>query len=323
MELVENFALPRLSKEALAWKGYNRVGENCLAGVHCGSAQVEDGGILVKRKVRPHAERWGTELKKFRARTGATQAQLADHLHVTDGLISGFEKGTHWPSADKVVKIDAFLEANNALWDLWESLTNGQAYPRWLSGLVDAEKAATRIRTYEPLVVPGLVQTKQYATALVRASNPLASPEKVSETVSGRLKRQELWDGPEPPQMLSVINESVLLTPTGGAEVMVGQLKRLIELVESHRLGVQIIPMSTRFHPGSTGSFVLMSFLDRPDALYLEDAFTGRIVHEEGTLGQAQELFGYLQSAALSLDMSLKRLNEVKRGYEDGSLDVA
>ncbi|MFE9642133.1 helix-turn-helix domain-containing protein [Nocardiopsis alba] len=278
---------------------------------------------MVKRKVRPHAGRWGTELKKIRTVKDITQAQLGAHINVSDGLISGFENGTHWPSADKVVKIDAFLEANNALWDLWESLTNGQAYPRWLSGLVDAEKAATRIRTYEPLVVPGLVQTKQYATALVRASNPLASPEKVSETVSGRLMRQELWDSLEPPQMLSVINESVLLTPTGGAEVMVGQLKRLIELVESHRLGVQIIPMSTRFHPGSTGSFVLMSFSDRPDALYVEDAFTGRIIHEEGTVGQAQELFGFLQSAALSLDMSLQRLNEVKRGYEDGSLDVA
>lgn len=278
---------------------------------------------MVKRKVRLHAERWGTELRKFRSRAGATQAQLAEHLHVTDALISGFELGTHWPSADKVLKVDTFLGANNALWDLWESLTNGQAYPRWLSGLVDGEKGATRIRTYEPLVIPGLVQTEQYATSLVRASNPLVSPEKVSETVSGRLKRQELWDRPEPPQMLSIINESVLLTPTGGAEVMMGQLGRLVELVESHRLGVQTIPMSTRFHPGSTGSFVLMSFSDRPDALYVEDAFAGRIVREEGTVGQAQELFGHLQSVALSLDMSLKRLNEIKRGYEDGSLDVA
>jgi transcriptional regulator with XRE-family HTH domain len=279
---------------------------------------------LVKRKVRPHAERLGIELKKFRALRNVTQEQIARHISVSDGLISGFENGTHWPSPDKVIGIDQFLQANGSLYDLWESLSNGRAYPRWLSGLVDAETKATRIRTYEPLVIPGLVQTEKYATALVRAANPLASPQEVTETVSGRLKRQALWDGPEAPQMLSVINEAVLLAPTGSAEVMVNQLKRLIELVESHRMGVQIVPMSTRFHPGSTGSFVLLSFPDRPDALYVEDAFSGRIVHDESTVEQAQELFGHLQSVALPLDQSLRRLRDHKRGFEeDGTEDLA
>jgi hypothetical protein len=195
--------------------------------------------------------------------------------------------------------------------------------PSFLTELVEGEKIANLIRTYEPLVIPGLVQTERYAKSLVRASNPLTTDQKVSETVTGRLKRQGLWDRPEPPQMLTVINESVLLTPTGGAEVMVEQAKRLVEMVESHRIGVQIVPMRTRFHPGSTGGFVLLSFLERPDALYVEDAFTGRMVHGEDAVGQAQELFGHLQGVALSLDQSLKRLYDVERGYRDGSLDVA
>lgn len=244
-------------------------------------------------------------------------------MRVSGGLISGFECGTHWPSPDKVKKADDFLEAGGRLADLWYSLANGQVYPNWMSELVQAETVASRIRTFEPLVVPGLLQTQAYANTLVRAANPLAPSQKVTETVTGRLKRQRLWDAPEPPQMLTVINESVLLTPTGGAEVMVEQLSRLIEMVESHRTGIQIVPLKTRFHPGSTGTFVLLGFLDRPDALYVEDAFSGRMVHGEEPVEQAQELFGYLQSVAVSLDRSLERLREMKRGYEDGSLDVA
>src|SRR5690606_1681338 len=133
---------------------------------------------------------------------------------------------------------------------------------------------------------------------------------------------QALWNRAEPAQMLSVINEAVLLAPTGSPEVMVSQLQRLVELVESHTLGVQIVPMSTRFHPGSTGSFVLLSFPDRPDSLYAKDAFSERIVHDETPVGQAQDLFCYLQSVALPLDQSLRRLKDHKRGFEeDGTED--
>ncbi|MEV2277084.1 helix-turn-helix transcriptional regulator [Nocardiopsis sp. NPDC049922] len=276
----------------------------------------------MKRPVRPHALRWGTELRKYRTTRGKTQVQVARHIRVSGGLVSGFEVGTHWPSLDKVEATDTYLRAGGKLLELWVELTNSQAYPDWLGVLVKAEKVTTRIRSFEALAVPGLVQTESYAKALVRASNPLETSEKVTEMVAGRLKRQRLWDMPEAPQMLTVINEWVLLSPTGGAQVMVEQIDRLIELVESHKIALQVVPLDTRFHPGSTGSFVLLSFRDRPDALYVEDAFTGRMVHEAGKVEQAQDAFGHLQGVAHSLDRSLKRLYEVKRSHQDGSLDM-
>ena len=271
---------------------------------------------MVRRKVRPHAQRFGIELKKHRALRSRTQAHVANQLHVTDGLISGFEKGTHWPSQDKVQSMDKFLEAGGRLVELWVNLSNGSVYPDWLSELVKAEKVATAVKGWQPLAISGLLQTKDYARALVRATNRLASMEQVEEVVAGRMSRQSLWEQTNHPKVFAIINEPVLLPPTGSARIMVEQITRLVEMVESYRLVLQIVPIRTRFHPGHTGMFVLLSFTDRPDALYMEDASSGTMHHDPEKMEEMRSTFGNLQGVAWSPEDSLRRLHEIRKDHQ-------
>jgi transcriptional regulator with XRE-family HTH domain len=278
------------------------------------------GEVVVKRKVKPHAQRWGAELRKYRSAVGRTQKQVAKQIQATGTLISGFESGTHWPSRDKVVVIDGFLEADGQLLDLWVRLTNREAYPSFLGELVKAEPLAVLIREFQPLVISGLLQTRSYARSLVRASNRLATSDEVEEVVEARMKRQRLWEAPRPPKMLSVINEAVLLAPTGGVAVMVEQLDRLVEMVESHRVGLQIVPLSTSFHPGHTGMVVLLGFENQPEALYMEDALSGSMRHGP-EVDEARTLFGELQGVAWSPEVSLERLRAIRKGFLDGTYE--
>ncbi|WP_285730235.1 helix-turn-helix transcriptional regulator [Nocardiopsis sp. ATB16-24] len=272
----------------------------------------------MKKKVKPHAKKWGTELKKYRTSASRTQAQVASRIQATGTLISGFESGTHWPSRDKVNLIDDFLGADGKLVELWVKLSNRESYPSFLSELVKAEPAATHIREFHPLVISGLLQTRAYARSLARASNRFAPPEAVEEIVEGRMRRQRIWDRPDPPRVHSIVNEAVLLAPTGGVEVMVEQLNKLIELVESHRLGLQIVPLKTGFHPGHTGMLVLMSFDGQPDALYLENALSGSMYHGP-EVEEAHELFGELLGVAWSPEVSLERLRTIRKEFRDGT----
>lgn len=275
---------------------------------------VEDGRKLVKRQVKAEGIRFGTELRRIRLNTGLTQSQLAKSVNISTSLVSCFERGTHWPRRDTAESLDRETKASGQLLKLWVELSNRQAYPDWLGELVEAEPQATLIREHAPLVIPGLLQTQEYAHAVVSAANGLAAPAKIDEMVTTRLRRQRLWENPEPPRMMAIINEAVLLTPTGGAEVMESQLEHLVTVVKSHRIRLQVVPLGSTQNPGLAGLFTVLSFRSRADALYVEDAVSGTMIHGLDQVKQMAMLFGDLQAVALSPERSLQRLQEIKEG---------
>ncbi|MCK9873695.1 helix-turn-helix domain-containing protein [Nocardiopsis dassonvillei] len=273
---------------------------------------------MVKRQVKPHAKEWGAELRRFRSVSGKTQKSLSVYLTCSDSLISGFEKGTYWPSRDMAAQLDALVGAGGELVQLWERLSNKQAYPEWLSERVKAEPRAALIREFETVVIPGLFQTESYAHTLIRANNPLESDEKITELVEGRMGRQLLWKSPRPPRMVLILNEAALTACIGGVEVMVSQLDRLVGMIETNMVRLHIIPADTE-QPPSTSSFSLLTFEDRHDTLYVEDAVSGSMVTDQKVVRRFDRLFGDLQGAALSAEKSLKRLYEIRRESQDGA----
>lgn len=275
-------------------------------------------GKAKPKRVKSHALKWGRELRRFRSSSGRTQAQVAARLHLSGTMVSGFEAGYNWPSREQAATMDSFVNANGTLLELWVKLSNRELYPTFLADLVKAEPLAVTIKEFQPLVVSGLLQTKAYARSLARANSRYAPPAQIEEIVEGRMRRQEIWERPNPPKMLSILNEAVLMAPTGGVSVMVEQLSKLIEMVESHRLVLQVVPLRTSFHPGHTGMFVLMTFHDQPDCLYMEDAMSGGM-HHGAELEEAREMLGELQGVAWSPEISLERLRTIWKGFRDGT----
>jgi hypothetical protein len=144
--------------------------------------------------------------------------------------------------------------------------------PDWFQVYVGLEEAATLIRVYELQFVPGLLQTADYARAVVQLGQRGASKAEVEHRVNLRMDRQRLLTRPTAPHLWAVVDEAVLRRPIGGVEVMRGQLERLIAAAKEPNVTLQVMPFRAGGHAAESGPFTLMRFpeTDLPDVVYIE-----------------------------------------------------
>ncbi|MDX3456376.1 helix-turn-helix transcriptional regulator [Streptomyces sp. ME02-8801-2C] len=225
----------------------------------------------------------GKRLRHLRERAGVSFEDAARAIEVTPLTVRRMEKaevGLRIPYVKELLRtygvlakeIDDFLhlarEANQPGW--W--YTYRDVLPDWFSAYVSLESEATVIRLYEPHYVPGLLQTDDYAAALLRIGFPNASDEDIRRRVALRLKRQDLLDKPEAPAVWAVLDETVLRRPVGGAEVMRAQIDHLSEVLEYPKVRIQIMRFTAGPHPGAFGPFhyFRFGFSELPDVVYTE-----------------------------------------------------
>jgi hypothetical protein len=144
--------------------------------------------------------------------------------------------------------------------------------PRWLELYIGLEKAASIIRSYEMQFIHGLLQTEDYARAVILISNASAPTEEVERRVSLRMQRQRLLTQPDAPDFWAVLDEAALRRPPDGRAVMRGQLEHLLEITDLPNVTLQIIPFKAGAHPAAGGPFTILRFPepDLPDVVYLE-----------------------------------------------------
>lgn len=148
----------------------------------------------------------------------------------------------------------------------------GDVLPSWFQSYLGLEAAATVIRTYEIQFVPGLLQTADYARAVILLGHRTASADEVNRRVSLRMDRQRILTRRDPPHLWVVMDEAVLRRPVGGQEVMRGQLAALIEASKLPNIRLQVIPFNAGGHAASGGAFSILRFRDEdlPDVVYVE-----------------------------------------------------
>jgi transcriptional regulator with XRE-family HTH domain len=189
--------------------------------------------------------------------------------------------------------------------------------PAAYSRFIGLEAAAHEMRDYEALIVPGLLQTEEYTRALFqgRASGVEGSIEDAIEAhVTARRERQELLSrGDNPLKLIAVLDESVIRRQIGGPDVMRSQLKRLVEISDSHNVVIQILPFNGGAYAGMAGSFAILSFLDAPSVVYAE-ALAGDIYQEAGDVQRYQGVFEDLRAAALSPLESIRMIERAEDG---------
>ncbi|MCO5996223.1 helix-turn-helix domain-containing protein [Actinoallomurus sp. WRP9H-5] len=145
--------------------------------------------------------------------------------------------------------------------------------PRWFEDYLGLEQAASVIRTYEVQFVPGLLQTPEYARAVVRLAHREQPEAVIDRRVALRMKRQRLLlHRPNPPKLWAVIDEAALRRPIGGADTMRAQLRHLLEVAELPNVTVEVMPFSAGGHAAAGGPITLLRFPedDIPDVVYLE-----------------------------------------------------
>ncbi|MGX1273339.1 helix-turn-helix domain-containing protein [Streptomyces phaeoluteigriseus] len=206
-------------------------------------------------------------------------------------------------------------EANRPGW--WQRFHD--VLPDWFSLYVSLEGAARLIRSYEPHFVPGLLQTERYARAVLEAGTVgVTSPEAIERHVSLRLARQQLLEGPNPPHLWAVLDETVLRRPVSvDAEVMYEQVDRLLELAERDRITLQVAQFASGPHPGTSAPFSLFRFAEPelPDMVVTEYLSGALYLDSRKEVSAHLEVLDHMTTHAASAQQTLKLLRDVRAEF--------
>jgi transcriptional regulator with XRE-family HTH domain len=185
--------------------------------------------------------------------------------------------------------------------------------------LISLEAEARAIRNYEQELVPGLLQTPEYARAVIRASRPTDTAQEIGRRVEIRIERQEILvrTDPPPPRLNVVLSEAVLRRPVGGYDVMREQLEYLMRPRDRANVTIQVLPFDAGVHPSMAGPFMAMTFPDPDDlgVVNVENATGTLFLEEPDELRVYEELWSTLQASALSADDSQAFLRSTSFGY--------
>jgi len=199
--------------------------------------------------------------------------------------------------------VELAIEANSPGW--WHKYSD--VLPDWFQVYVGLEEAASLIRLYEVQFVPGLLQTADYARAVVQLGQPGAAPEEIERRISLRLARQELLTKPGGPRLWAIVDEAALRRPIGGKEVMRAQLVQLLEATEQPQVTLQVMPFRSGGHAAEAGAFTIMRFPepDLPDVVYLEQLTSALYLDKRDDVERYTEVMERLSVEAESPERSV------------------
>jgi transcriptional regulator with XRE-family HTH domain len=240
----------------------------------------------------PALTKLATAVRRHRKRAGLTQAQLAAQIPCSDKTISAAETGRERLSREMVLAIEAALHlSEGALLDLYD-LLDVESLPGWMRDWVGEERRASCLRSFELAIVPGLLQTADYARVLLNGKDA---------AVQTRIERQSILAEDPPPTLRAVIDEAVLYRGKGGPQVMHDQLTHLVDSV-SERLSVQVIPSDV--NPRLSGAFAIGT-VDGAQVAYVETAVRGIVTSGREDLTRLEEVWEAIRTYALSQQESV------------------
>jgi hypothetical protein len=260
---------------------------------------------------------FGGMVRYYRERAGLGRAELARQISKSESLLQAIELGQRAATAQVTDDLEAVLHAEGALARLRDEIGDGlgyQAYPSWLQEWAHLEREAKRLRGFEPMLVPGLLETEDYARAVFGTKFGVTADE-IEEEVAARLKRQEILDRDQPPTLWVILDEAVLHRQVGGTYVMREQLRRLTEMARRPHVSLQVIP-GTVTHLGlSFGGFAIADFGDAPTVGYQDTASHGQVVDRGEDVSELIETWDTLVREALPWAASQSLLEEVAKSW--------
>ncbi|MEU5866212.1 MULTISPECIES: helix-turn-helix domain-containing protein [unclassified Nonomuraea] len=271
----------------------------------------------------------GSQLRKLREAKNVSREEAGHLIRGSESKISRMELGrvgfkerdvadllTLYGVVDpqaRAAVLDLVATANEPGW--WHRFND--VLPTWFQAYVGLEEAAARIRTYEVQFVPGLLQTKEYARAVVTAGAAGIATEEIARRVDLRLERQRILDRPDGPIFWAVIDEAALRRPIGGVEVMRAQLEHLIDLMRQPSITIQIMPFSFGGHSAEGGAFSVLRFPDRdlPDVVYVEQLASALYLDKREDVDRYTEVMERLCAVSTTPDETIDLLRTIAEEF--------
>lgn len=249
---------------------------------------------------------YGWELRRQREAHGLKQGQLGEIIFCTGSLIGQIETTKKVPTRDFSERVDAAL-GTDGLFSRLIGLVLRSQLPTWFQPYAEMEAKAAYISTYQAQVVYGLLQTEEYARAVLATG----APDDLEGLVIARMERQRILERGQPPLVWVVLDEAVLHRPIGGTGVMRRQLAHLLRFSGHRWVHVQVLPNKAGEHASLDGAFNLLRFDDDPDVIYTEDLISGHMTANSETIKEASVRYARLQAAALSVEDSAELIIRV------------
>ncbi|MEV5363313.1 helix-turn-helix transcriptional regulator [Streptomyces cellulosae] len=262
---------------------------------------------------------FGARVRRLRTAAGFTQAELGALTHVVSTRITQIERASGAkPTLELARALDAALGADDLLVELWPYVYR-EAFPDWSRKFMEYSERAVAVRQYAAHVVPGLLQTEDYARAVLKVGRTLSSEAQLEERVALRMGRQERLGAPDRPELWVVLDEAVLRRPVGGLPVMRDQLTRLLASATEPHITVQVLPFDQGEHDVMGGSLTVLTMPDGREVAYTEGAHHGQLVEEPDEVASLALTYDRLRAAALPPLMSLDMIRSVREDNHRGA----
>lgn len=243
-------------------------------------------------------------LKRLRESYGPSYRKFGNYVGYSFGTLARVETGKEPMSEALAELLDQKFDPPLKFVEMLE-LARKSENSDYGRRLIEREKDATRLQVFTSSVVPGLLQTEEYARELYRLSMPWDTEDQTARRVADRMKRQEVFNQDKPPIHWAIIDESSLKRPVGDDACMRGQLKHLLKMSGQWRTTTQVLPFNKRGHSMMGGS---ANLLTKPNGItigYVESFKTGELIEEQEKVTEILQLFDVARSKALPEDESL------------------
>lgn len=255
---------------------------------------------------------FGRQHAKHRRASGLTQEAMATRMGFAVKTLQMYEQGGRTPPLAYAKSADWALGLDDVLLNLAE-LCRADDSP--FGSFLEHERRADQIRSYSALTVHGLLQTAEYARAVVEATSQIDG-EDVDEGVRLRLERQEILAHTRPPRLHVILDESALYRPFGGHRVHAAQLARLLDLPDN--VVLQVLPLERKRHASPDGGLTVLDFSDgEPSVVNVHSYGFNAIMDDPAAVKRAVATFEMLAAAALSPENSAAMIRDVMEYYSD------
>jgi transcriptional regulator with XRE-family HTH domain len=269
--------------------------------------------------------RLGGELRRLREEAELTIQEVANHLECSESKISRIETGSVSATPRDVRDMLGLYAVGDEQRDTLIQMarevrergwwTNYADVPDGIPAYASIEIAAAWIHTYMALVVPALLQTKEYAQAVIHAILPDLLPEEIERRVQLRMKRQLLLKRDDPPAFWAVLDEAMFRRSIGSVEVMRTQLHKLIEAAELPTVTLQVLPTMAGEHAGMDGPFTIVGYSEPagPDFVVLDSVMGELYLETAEEIHRYSRVFDLLRTAALPPEESVALIGRLTK----------
>lgn len=254
---------------------------------------------------------FGRQLKLLRTKAGIDRAEFGSHMGYAAQSIASFEQGRRIPLGGFIDRADEVLHAGGVLKALKDEVLRAQ-YPSFFRDAARLEAQAESMCVYAAHLVPGLLQTADYARAVFQWQRPLLDEEVIEQRLAARMARQEILRRHPAPLLSFVIEEVVLIKPVGGSDVLERQRQHMLEVGSARHLEIQVMPTACQDHAGLGGPFNLIHTAEGRRIAYTEVQDDSRLYTGQRKVSELEARYNLLRSQALTPSESLAFIKKLR-----------